>query len=153
MIFLTAIFCAVMVASFFLFGEIRGRRRRGLRPGNLKQLWTYAQKRSTPQLRYSALIFAMTALFFFQIWEAFLRYIVQRESHLFFFIVGFLMVWTVLLLRLKRLGDKSETDLRLGSWTVVLMCLGLSTLLNSWGTLIVIPWVYFRSRFLPARLG
>jgi nucleoside recognition membrane protein YjiH len=153
MIFLTAIFLALFSAGLFFFGELTGRRQRSVKPGSLKEFWVYAQKRTTPNLNYSGLIFAVMTLFVFQIWEAFLRFLLQREAHTLYVVLGLMMITIALALRLKRLYSRSENDLRLGSLTLVLMCAGFSALLNSWGTLFFVPWVWFRARFLPHRLG
>ncbi|MEO5667897.1 MAG: hypothetical protein ABIR96_07560 [Bdellovibrionota bacterium] len=153
MIFITAIFFAIFLGSVFFALELRSRRLRGLKPGNMRDMWIYSQKKAAPHLRYPALLFALMTLFFFQIWEAFLRFMLQRDSYVILFLVGFSMVMTAIVLRQKRLASKTETDLRLGSLTLVLTCLGLSVLLNSWGTILFIPWVYFRASFLPKRLG
>jgi|GEM_PF-1316250 len=153
MIFVTAIFFSVLLASIFFGLELRGRRLRALKPATFGEVWTYSQKRGAPSPRYPALLFALMTLFLFQIWEAFLRFLLQRESHGVFFAMGLVCVVIAIALRQRRLLSLHEIDLRLGRLTLVLICVGFSALLNSWGTLVFIPWVYFRAMFLPNRLG
>jgi asparagine N-glycosylation enzyme membrane subunit Stt3 len=153
MIFVTAIFLALFFAFVFVALELRGRKSRKLKPATLSQYFDYAQKRIAPHLRYPALIFAGTALFFFQIWEAFLRFLLQRDPNELVFALGFVAVIASIVIRQKRFFDEAQTDLRLGRFTLVLLFVGFSALLNSWGTLIFIPWIWFRASFLPARLG
>jgi hypothetical protein len=93
------------------------------------------------------------SLFLFQIWEGFLRFLLQRDAFVLCFVLGLAALATAIVCRQKRLLSTVETDKRLGAFTLVLMCLGFSTMLNSWGTLIFVPWVYFRASFLPRRLG
>jgi len=142
-----------MFALAFFTLEIRGRRLKKLKPSSLSDVWVYSQRRGTPSPRYSALIFALSALFLFQIWEAFLRFILQREAYVISLVLGIFMVMGAIAWRQKRLISTTETDFRLGSLTLVLLCLGFSAMLNSWGTLLFVPWVYFRASFLPRRLG
>jgi hypothetical protein len=125
----------------------------GLKPGTLKEVASFTQRRSAPHPRYSALLFALMSLFLFQIWEAFLRFLLQRDAYILCFVAGFAALTAAIFLRQKRLLSPVETDKRLGSLTLALMCLGFSAMLNSWGTLIFVPWVYFRASFLPRRLG
>ncbi len=153
MVFVTAIFLAFLMAGIFFYGEMLGRRQRSLKPGKLREFWTYAQKNTTPHPRYSALIFAVLTLFIFQVWEAFLRFLLQREAHMLFTLIGLFMVGVALVIRLKRLHSSTEPDARLGSLTLVLMCAGFSAMLNAWGTLFFVPWIWYRARFLPHRLG
>ena len=153
MIFVSAITLAIFFAGVFIALELKGRRLRGLKPSTIAELWLYAQKRASPKARYAALIFALVSLFFFQIWEALLRFLLQRDPLVIFFVVGLVLPSIAIVLRQKRLSSQTETDLRLGRYTLVLLCFGLSALLNSWGTLLFVPWIWFRANFLPSRLG
>lgn len=142
-----------MLALAFFSLEVRGRRLKHLKPSTLSQVWMYSQRRGSPSPRYSALIFALTSLFLFQIWEGFLRFLLQREARVAFLMFGIFLIVAAIVLRQKRLMSTTETDFRLGSLTLVLLCLGFSVMLNSWGTLLFVPWVYYRASFLPRRLG
>jgi hypothetical protein len=122
-------------------------------PSTLRDVVTFSQRRTAPHPRYSGLLFALISLFLFQIWEAFLRFLLQRDAYVVCFVLGLAALATAIFMRQKRLLSVVKTDKRLGSLTLALMCLGFSVMLNSWGTLIFVPWVYFRARFLPRRLG
>lgn len=151
MTFAVAAFFAVFLLLLYVYLELQGRKKRQLEPSSIKNLWIYSQKSKTPNARYSAFLFAAVALFFFQLWEGFLRFLVQKEGPVGLNILGFLIVLGLLIYRLRALGLPRYIDLRLGRFWVVVLFMGFSLLLTAWGTMFCLPWIYWRSRFLPAR--
>jgi hypothetical protein len=151
MSFFVSAFLATSLLMFFIALELKKRKQRGFLPNSLKSLWIYGQKSSAPHPRYPAFLFAALSFFFFQLWEGFLRFLLQREGPLWLNLLGLLALLSLIYLRERRLSDEASDDLRLGSYWVLGFFAAISLLLSSWGTLICLPWIYLRTRFLPAR--
>jgi len=153
MSFFVAAFLATLCLLLFLFLELKGRGERSLQPATLKKLWQYGQKTEAPHVRYPAFLFAAIALFFFQMWEGFLRFLLQREGPLWLSLMALVVLLFLMVVRGLDLKNQSKTDLRIGRYWVLAFFTCTSFLLSAWGTLICLPWIYWRSRFLPARLN
>lgn len=129
--------------------EISLRRQAGLQPDSLKNFLKWGQKRQSPHPRYSALIFAMTAVYFFQVWEAFVRFLFQQQPFWPFVIGGAALLLVLLIKRARPAAESGAANLRpLGLYWLLSVFVGFSVMLQAWGMLLTLPWLFYRGRFL-----
>lgn len=145
---LPIIFAVLFGAALFAL-ELSLRRQAGVQPDSLKAFIRWGQKKQTPHPRYSALIFAMSAIFCFQVWEAFVRFLFQQTPE-WGFVIGGAVALLALLIYRARPAAKSEAGKPrpLGLYWVLSVFAAFSVLLQAWGMLVTLPWLLYRARFL-----
>ena len=141
------IFLALLFGFLAFAVELQYRSKNGMSPSNLSEFILWGQKRRTPDTKYSALIFAVVAVFFFQIWESFVRYLFSVGPHWAWLVGCTAALFALIFFRVKSFitpGAKKGLPL----WWLVSFVALISLLLNSWGMLIGVPWVAYRAKFL-----
>ncbi|MBS1984730.1 MAG: hypothetical protein JST16_11210 [Bdellovibrionales bacterium] len=134
----------LLVVAAWLLNELIGRRQAGLRPSTWREFYRLGLKKNASDPRVPAAIFAVGALFVFAEWESVIRFFVGRENNLGVFVAGLVFAVLVLIRRRRRLRTQQNLDRYdvfglLSSWTLVL---------GSWMSLVLLPWVFFRTRKL-----
>lgn len=140
----------LIILGLLVYFEIKFRARVGAQPDSLKALWKMAQKKTSTDPKYPAFFFAAVALVFFQIWESFLRFLIQSDGKLWITLIGLFVLLSLLVFRFRKFSTLQQ-PYAIGRYWILGLFLGISLLLNSWGALLGLPWIFWRSRFLPSR--
>ncbi len=142
------IYLALLFALVAFLVELQYRAKLGMQPGSVREFIRWGQKKNTPNKRYSALIFALSAVFCFQLWESFIRFLFGVLPSWAWILGPSLGLLFLVVYRLVQFRAKSRENVGLKWWWVTSFVLFTCLLLNSWGMLIGVPWVAYRSKFL-----
>jgi hypothetical protein len=127
----------------WIFQETRLRRKSSSEPSSLRSLFNHLQKATTPDHRYSALGFAAASFVTFAAWEGMIRGMLQLETYAACWIAGFALFAGAYLLRPRSPSSLRREELWLALAGTVVLC-------QAWWTLVLAPWVLWRSAFLPS---
>lgn len=128
--------------------ELQARKRWGRAPGGLRQLFAFGSRATSPDKAYPALLFASLSTAIYAFWESFLRFILDRYTWPVWPWVA-LALWTAWLWHRSRVGRSELLKGTLYRWEPALFLLVVCLSLEAWFVMALLPWVYFRSRFLP----
>ena len=134
---------------FWLAQELSARRRLGISPASINEFYRFGQKKLTPNPRYAALIFAVGTVFAFGFWESVLRFLLDIEVSLWLFVPGMFCAAVSLYSRRRNLMVASRAKLNIED--LAFLVLSWSLLMGAGGALLLVPWVFWRARFLPRR--
>ncbi len=141
------IYLAFIFAMTAFLAELHYRAKSGMHPANIAEFYRWGQKRSTPNPNFSAFIFALIAIFFFQVWEAFVRYLFSIGPSIWLVSFSSLFLVVLIFVRIRTFLDE-KSNKSLPRWWVISFLAANCLLLGSWGMLIGLPWIAYRSKFL-----
>lgn len=140
---------AVLFGCALFALELSLRKRAGIQPSSFKAFVEWGQKRKSPDPKYSALIFSMMAIFCFQVWEAFVRFLFQQTPQWPLVIVGAAVLLFLFIRRARPVTVGGPSALKpLGLYWLLSAFVAFSVLLQAWGMMVALPWLLYRARFL-----
>lgn len=147
-------FAGFVFVFIALAAEIQWRKLAGLSPAGWIEAFRFGQKKTTPDPRYSAAIFAALSLFGFGAWESLLRALLGRANSGWVFALGAILAGWYLYFR-KRAFDATVPAGERGRFSkgdLWVLVLAWTLLMGAGLSLLLAPWLAFRTKFLaPAR--
>ena len=140
----------LLFVLFWLVHEISVRKRLGLNPGSWRAAYKISLKKEAPDPRVPAAIFAISTVFIFSFWESILRFLVQRQLSLWFFFPGVVLAAFALAFR-KQSFESSIEKGRVTRTDVWLLVAAWALIMGSGLSLLLSPWLVWRTKFLPRR--
>ncbi len=125
--------------------ELNTRRGLGLQPSSAKELWAYMNKKKSPSPRTPPFFFAFMSIYFFTLWESFIRILVQREMPSYY---GWIGVFLVLALFAWKWTDYQKKIVHWSPWQFLLLLSGLALSAGSVLGLLLLPWALWRALFI-----
>jgi hypothetical protein len=140
-------FCILIVSVAW---ELQARKRWKRAPGSFRELFNFGSRATSPNKAYPALLFASLSVAIYAFWESFLRFILDRYTFGLWPWLG-LALWAAWLWHRARVGGSEQLQASLHRWEPVAFLAICCVSLEAWFVLLLLPWIYFRSRFLPLR--
>lgn len=140
----------LILIFFWLMHEVITRRQLGLEPASLKALYKLSVKKGAADPRVPAAIFVLTVTFVFSFWESFLRFLLQKQPPVWFLLLGLVASGFALYFRKQSFVSTLEKG-RVTRGDVWLLVLAWALLMGSGLSLILAPWIVWRTLYLPRR--